>query len=266
MGHNDDNHPIRIDGLSELSRIISQRKAHRDETSMPPSQPDIERVDDLALPSMKAIEGKFRKATILVPPEISQAPGLSVFGRKVKSLVFSTDLAIICNCDADAVFAVYPFTCQPTITSALVKASGRPVFTGVAGKTTRGIRSAALAVASEMQGAIGVVMNAVAVPDDISMVSAAVDIPVVLTVVEYNEEVAEKLACGVSIANVAAGKNTVEVVRALREADPHFPIIASGGKTSESVLDTIEAGADAITWVPPTVKELQQILMNSIRN
>ncbi|WP_314856038.1 hypothetical protein [Stomatobaculum longum] len=33
-----------------------------------------------------------------------------VNGRRFKSPVFTTDLAIIRNCDADAVFAVYPFT------------------------------------------------------------------------------------------------------------------------------------------------------------
>ena len=49
-----------------------------------------------------------------------------VFGKRIKSLVFSTDLAIIRNVNADAVFAVYPFTPQPVITQALLMA-GLPV-------------------------------------------------------------------------------------------------------------------------------------------
>lgn len=254
-----------IEGLRELRRVAGQRQVLRDEVEMPASQPDIERVDDLSSPKMKAIEGKFRKACVLVPPEADKAPGLSVFGRKVRSLVFSTDLSIICNCDADAVFAVYPFTCQPSITAALVKASGRPVFTGVAGTTTQGIRSAALAVASEMQGAFGVVMNSPSIPEDIAMVSSAVDIPVVLTIVKFDAEIEEKIASGASIVNVAAGKNTPEVVMKLRESYPHLPVIASSGKTGESMLETIDAGADAVTWVPPTVQELQRVLMDTNR-
>lgn len=109
----------------------------------------------------KAIDGAYRHApaALHVPRQIDACPGISFFGRRVKSLVFSTDLAIICNCDADAVFAVYPFTCQPIITQGLVTASGRPVFTGVAGTTTAGARSKAMAVQSEMQGAYGVVVN-----------------------------------------------------------------------------------------------------------
>ena len=100
----------------------------------------------------KAIDGTYRHApaALHVPRQIDACPGISFFGRRVKSLVFSTDLAIICNCDADAVFAVYPFTCQPIITQGLVTVSGRPVFTGVAGTTTAGARSKAMAVQSEM--------------------------------------------------------------------------------------------------------------------
>ena len=41
-----------------------------------------------------------------MPQEIYQASGIIVNGRRLKSFVFTTDLAIIRNCDADAVFAV----------------------------------------------------------------------------------------------------------------------------------------------------------------
>ena len=232
---------------------------------MPANQPDIERMEDPSLPKMKAIEGKFRKACVLVPPEADAAPGLSIFGRKVRSLVFSTDLSIICNCNADAVFAIYPFTCQPSITAALVKASGRPVFTGIAGMVTKGMRLAALAVASEMQGAFGVVMNSTVLPEDIAMVAAAVNIPVVLTIVKFNPEIKEKIESGAAIVNVAAGKNTPDIVTQLRAAYPHLPIIASSGKTGEAMRATIEAGADAVTWVPPSIQELQRILMDTHR-
>ena len=54
-----------------------------------------------------------------MPQEIYQASGIIVNGRRLKSFVFTTDLAIIRNCDADAVFAVYPFTPQQAISDAM---------------------------------------------------------------------------------------------------------------------------------------------------
>lgn len=56
--------------------------------------------------------------------------GIIINGRKIRSFVFTTDLAIIRNCDADAVFAVYPFTPQQSISDAIIKASYIPVFCG----------------------------------------------------------------------------------------------------------------------------------------
>ena len=49
-------------------------------------------------------------------------------GRRIKSLIFSTDIAIIRNCNADAVLAVYPFTPQQIIADAIVSTSSLPVF------------------------------------------------------------------------------------------------------------------------------------------
>ncbi len=45
-----------------------------------------------------------------MPEEIYNASGINIFGKRLKSLVFSTDLAIIKNNNADGVIAVYPFT------------------------------------------------------------------------------------------------------------------------------------------------------------
>ena len=61
-------------------------------------------------------EGELRKHSIQVPRCISECSGIRIFGRRIKSLVFSTDVAIIKNINADAVIAVYPFTPQPAIT------------------------------------------------------------------------------------------------------------------------------------------------------
>ena len=159
-------------------------------------------------------------------------------------------------------FAVYPFTCQPIITQGLVTASGRPVFTGVAGTTTAGARSKAMAVQSEMQGAYGVVVNSPTSIEDVREISSSIDIPVVLTVVTFDELIATKIMAGAKVVNVAAGKDTPMVVERVRERFPEIPIIASGGKDATSIRSTIDAGADAITWVPPTMQQLQRELMD----
>lgn len=240
------------------------KRAH--DAARPDALPaDVTRLEAVAKRSEpKSIDGAYRHApaVLRVPAQIERCPGISFFGRRIKSLVFSTDLAIICNCDADAVLAVYPFTCQPIITQGLVTASGRPVFTGVAGTTTTGTRSKAMAVQSEMQGAYGVVVNSPTSIEDVHQISSSIDIPVVLTVVTFDELIATKIMAGAKVVNVAAGKDTPMVVEKVRERFPEIPIIASGGKDAASIRSTIDAGADAITWVPPTMQQLQRELMD----
>ena len=97
---------------------------------------------------------RLRHNILQLPPEIQNASGIVINGRRIKSLVFTTDLAIIKNCDADGVFAVYPFTPQQSISDALIKHSSMPVFCGVGGGTTRGLRTRTLAKDVESQGAI----------------------------------------------------------------------------------------------------------------
>ena len=213
----------------------------------------------------KVIEGLYRKAELPLPKAVASAPGIRFFDRTVRSLVFSTDLAIIRNCDADAVFAVYPFTCQPAITQALVGASERPVVTGVAGTLTTGVRSVLLAVQSEMQGASGVVVNATTKAQVIRNIARSIDIPVVITVLGMDARVPQQIAAGARIVNVAAGKETPSVVSQLRERYPDLPIIASGGHTDETIAATIQAGADAVTWTPPSMVELERVAMDHNR-
>ena len=58
------------------------------------------------------VESRLRHNILKMPQEVYAASGIVINGRRLKSFVFTTDLAIIRNCDADAVFAVYPFTPQ----------------------------------------------------------------------------------------------------------------------------------------------------------
>lgn len=212
------------------------------------------------------IDSKLRKKHILRMPEaVFQASGIVINGRRIKSFVFTTDLAIIRNCDADAVFAVYPFTPQQAISDAIIKASYIPVFCGVGGGTTRGLRTVSLAKDVESQGAMGVVLNS-PIPDlDLFAVAKAVDIPVIITVSKADTDIASRIESGASILNVACGYQTAEIVRQIRAQFPNVPMIASGGKTNESIRETIQAGANAITYTPPSAQELFKEMMAAYR-
>lgn len=202
------------------------------------------------------VSSKLRNHILEMPKEIRKASGIIFFGRRIKSLVFTTDLAIIKNCDADAIFAVYPFTPQQSISDAIIKAASVPVFTGVGGGLTKGIRTVQLAKDCESQGAMGVVLNHPTSNLNLRSVARAIDIPVILTVASLNTNIADRLRYGATILNVAGGKNTVDIVRMIRKDYPNVPIIATGGNKPETILETIEAGANAITYTPPSIQEM----------
>ncbi len=211
------------------------------------------------------VETKLRHGILKMPEVIRKASGILIYGRRIKSLVFTTDLAIIKNCDADAVFAVYPFTPQQAISDAIIKASYIPVFCGVGGGTTKGIRTVGLAKDVESQGAMGVVLNAPITNANLAMVSKAIDIPTVITVVNENTDIAARFEAGAAILNVAGAQKTPAIVRKIRESFPTVPIIASGGNTPELILETIEAGANAITFTPPSPAVLFKEMMAKYR-
>ena len=201
-------------------------------------------------------EGNLRKHTLSVPQCISECSGIRVFGRRIKSLVFSTDVAIIKNINADAVIAVYPFTPQPSITQAIIGISEVPVFCGVGGGLTNGARSASMAAYVEHQGAYGVVCNSKIGLETIRDIKNAVEIPVVYTVISEKMDITAYLEAGVDFVNVSGAAKTPQIVAVLRERHPELPIIATGGPTEESILATIRAGANAITYTPPSNAEL----------
>lgn len=191
--------------------------------------------------------------------------GIVINGRRIKSLVFTTDIAIIRNCDADAVLAVYPFTPQQTISEALIQNSSIPVLCGVGGGTTQGMRTTMLAWDAESQGAMGVVVNAPMSNEDIRNICKVVDIPVVVTVLNEHTDIAARLDAGATILNVSAADRTPEVIRAIRKDFPNIPIIGTGGPTGESIRRTIEAGANAISYTPPSTKTLFSTMMDDYR-
>ncbi len=211
------------------------------------------------------IDGNLRRHMVRVPDVINEASGIRIFGKLIKSLIFSTDVAIIKNCNAHAVIAVYPFTPQPLITHSIITASDIPVFCGVGGGTTTGKRVVNLAQDAEFQGAIGVVVNAPTPNEIVRKLRDKVDIPVVVTVVSEKTDFKARIESGATILNVSGAANTANIVKKIRDQFPEVPIIATGGPSEESILKTIEAGANAITYTPPTCAEIFKSLMNKYR-
>lgn len=143
-----DSEPLQLGGVGEDAPAANDRQVT--------TPGDVHVAPQMPTP----IDGTLRQFALRVPDVIDACSGIMVFGKRIKSLVFSTDLSIIRNVNADAVFAVYPFTPQPIITQALLMASDLPVFVGVGGGLTTGKRVVNLAMYAEMQGATGVVVNA----------------------------------------------------------------------------------------------------------
>ena len=198
------------------------------------------------------ITTELRKDIVRVPEVINEASGIIIFGKKIRSIIFTTDIAIIRNTNANAVIAVYPFTPHPAITKSIIEAADIPVFSGVGGGLTHGTRANYMSLFAEAQGSIGVVLNAPTPIETIRAVCKVVDIPVVSTVTSQYTPIDEKIQAGIKIINISASKKTPEVVRHFRDLYPELPIIATGGPTDESIRAVIEAGANAITYTPPS--------------
>jgi hypothetical protein len=211
------------------------------------------------------IDSKLRHI-VKVPECIYNVSGINVNGKRIKSLVFSTDVAVIANCNADAVIAVYPFTPTLQITKSIIEVAQKPVFAGVGGGTTYGPRVHKIALDAELNGATAVVLNAPTKTEFIQELSSILDIPIVLTIVSLDEKLEERmLYSGANIINVSGGKNTPKIVRALRQIDKDFPIIATGGPTEETINEVILAGANAVTYTPPTNGEIFREMMEKYR-
>ena len=139
------------------------------------------------------------------------------------------------------------------------------MFCGVGGGTTHGVRTLNLARDVESQGAMGVVLNSPISDLNLLAVSRVVDIPVIITVTTADTDIRARLESGASILNVACSTDTPRIVKKIRDAFPDVPIIASGGKTGESISATIAAGANAITYTPPSPAILFKEMMEKYR-
>lgn len=208
---------------------------------------------------------RLRQNIVTVPEIIDTCSGIRVFGQLLKSFLFSTDVAIIRNTNANAIIAVYPFTPQPVISHALILAADKPIFCGVGGGITTGDRSIRLAVDAEFQGAIGVVLNKPATNEMIKRLKDKMDIPIVITVVSENEDIEGRIAAGIDVFNVSGADKTENIIKRIRDLDDSIAIIATGGRSDETIHLAIEAGANAISYTPPTTAELFKEIMQNYR-
>ena len=162
--------------------------------------------------------GTLRNHSIRLPHCIRECSGIRIFGMRIKSIAFTTDVAIIKNINADAIIAVYPFTPQPAISQAVIGISDVPVFVGVGGGITGGDRSVRLAIEAENQGAFGVVVNAPISNEVISRIKEVVDIPVIATIVSDQMDIGSRIEAGADFLNVSGAAATPQIVRRIRAA------------------------------------------------
>ena len=146
-----------------------------------------------------------------------------------------------------------------------------------------------LANYAEMQGASGVVVNAPTANEVIREVHDTIDIPIIVTAFSA-EGIAERIESGAAIINVAAGAITAVPLEITTESAERsydgtpltaavygqdqlkgtdlstVAIIATGGPTDESLMNTISAGANAIVWTPPSPGDVFKEIMTAYRN
>lgn len=212
------------------------------------------------------VMSNLRQEIVRVPEIIKSCSGIRIYGRRIRSILFSTDVSIIANHDADAVLAVYPFTPHPAILKSIMMVASVPVFSGVGGGLTNGTRSANMSLLAESEGAYAVVLNGPTNVETIEKVNQMIDIPIIYTVLSNQVDLTSHIEAGVDILNISCGADTARVVKKIRQLYPDFPIIATGGPSEESILSVIQAVANAVTYTAPTSSELFKEKMKTYRN
>lgn len=243
--------------------MLLKRRSYGNHVIAKQEEVQIEKVTKI----IPEVESKLRGKMIKVPEIIYKCSGIKVLGKRIKSLIFTTDAAIIKNNNAQATIGVYPFTPQLAVMEAVIELSSVPAFVGVGGGPTPPQRAVDMALSAELKGAYGVVLNAPTKLETIRAVADNVDIAVVCTVASVSDDFMKKVDAGANILNISGGKDTAKIVKKVRETlGPEFPIIATGGPTDETILETIMAGANAITYTPPSTAEIFEVVMDSYRD
>ena len=216
-------------------------------------------------PHIPSVMSDLRQDIVQMPEVIKECSGIRIYGRRIRSILFTTDVSIIANHNADAILAVYPFTPVPAIIKSIMMVASVPVLAGVGGGLTTGMRSANMSLLSESEGAYAVVVNGPTTVETIEEINKVIDIPIIYTVVSDKSDIKSRIEAGVDILNVSCGVETPKVVEKIRKEYPDFPIMATGGPTEESIRQVIAAGANAITYTAPSNGELFKGKMEKYR-
>lgn len=215
----------------------------------------------------KIFSGSVAKSKKIATPTliVQKCNGISIGSSHIKSLIFSTDMALIENNDADAVLAVYPFSPSAKIMKMLIDFSEKPVICGVGGGMTQGKISLEMAITAEALGAAAIIVNQPFKNKDIEAIRLKTKIPILSSVSVKEFPFQERVNAGVDIFHITGGSHTASIIEHLTFAVPGYPIIATGGKTLAHVEISIRAGADAIVLSPPSSGELFKSIMNQYR-
>lgn len=216
-------------------------------------------------PHIPSVMSDLRQDIVQMPEVIKECSGIRIYGRRIRSILFTTDVSIIANHNADAILAVYPFTPIPAIIKSIMIVASVPVLAGVGGGLTTGVRSANMSLLSESEGAYAVVVNGPTTVETIEEINKVIDIPIIYTVVSDKSDIKSRIEAGIDILNVSCGVETPKVVEKIRKEYPDFPIMATGGPTEESIRQVIAAGANAITYTAPSNGELFKGKMEKYR-
>ena len=216
-------------------------------------------------PHIPSVMSDLRQDIVQMPEVIKECSGIRIYGRRIRSILFTTDVSIIANHNADAILAVYPFTPIPAIIKSIMMVASVPVLAGVGGGLTTGVRSANMSLLSESEGAYAVVVNGPTTVETIEEINKVIDIPIIYTVVSDKSDIKSRIEAGVDILNVSCGVETPKVVEKIRKEYPDFPIMATGGPTEECIRQVIAAGANAITYTAPSNGELFKGKMEEYR-
>lgn len=191
--------------------------------------------------------------------------GVSFKETAVKSILFSTDLALIENNDCDAVLAVYPFPPSAKIMKALIDFSEKPVICGIGGGLTQGKVALDMAIEAEKLGAAAVIVNQPFKNRDLIKIREAIRIPIVSSISTLDFDFEERIKAGVDIFHITGGANTGAIIEHITTHYPHHPMIATGGKTLVNIESVINSGAHAIVLTPPSNADLFKSIMAGYR-
>jgi len=203
---------------------------------------------------------------IATPKHITDnCKGLNLKGNPVKTILYSTDLALIENNDADAVLAVYPFPPSISIIKTLIAFSDRPVICGIGGGLTQGDYAIEIALQAQEYGAAAVIVNQPFKNEDIVKLKNQLSIPIIASVSTINFDFKARIEAGVSCFNVTGGTNTVAIVEHIQHLYPGFPILSTGGKTVEALHTIVKKKINAVVLTPPSNAALFRSIMDDYR-